>query len=778
MKTSVYSSTVWGWTLVSISIISAASDNICKGRETCSQCIRAHPRCAWCLEPKEKGEHCDLFEAMKTCEHYFHVTNNRTTTKNRALNSDAELEENVVQVKPQEVLLELKPNDPYELWIQYKQAENYPVDLYYLMDLSYSMKDDKEKLVNLGDKLAREMKTITKKFQLGFGAFVEKVTLPFVNIIPNQKIDYAFPYGFRNYLPLSRNTGRFKTEVQNSQISGNYDAPEGGLDALVQAVSCKDKIKWGENSTKLLVFSTDAGYHFAGDGKLAGIVKPNDGNCHLDDRGNYTESLTQDYPSVSQIRNLLRDNKINVIFAVTRDQNDVYEDLARELESATVGVLEDDSSNVVQLIRDQYDKIRSSVKIRDDSADPIKITYFSSCLGKTKKQTDSCENIPVGGSVTFVARIELTSCPENARDWNRVFEIFPTHLNEAVKVKVRMICECQCEEHDKEERKSPKCSGNGTFECGICNCDPGRYGEKCECSGDGTEGYDQMDTTRCFGGNDTVVCSGRGKCFCGKCQCEMRTDPEEKVSGKYCECDNFSCDRRDNLLCGGPDRGKCECGRCVCMPGWKGDVCDCRDSVDTCLDPVTKKVCNDRGDCTCGSCKCKESKTERYDGAYCQQCLICPGSCQAYGPCVQCKIFASGPLEENECANCTGIYRELKDGEDVSSSHECAFDDEIGCRYFFFYELQNDSPVVKVKKRKECPKPVNALAIGLGVAGAIAGLGLAALLIWKLITTVHDSREYAKFLKEIQDKKWNEEKNPLYKEATSTFHNPAFGDAT
>ncbi len=39
----------------------------------------------------------------------------------------------------------------------YSQAEDYPVDLYYLMDLSKSMEDDKEKLSALGDLLAATM---------------------------------------------------------------------------------------------------------------------------------------------------------------------------------------------------------------------------------------------------------------------------------------------------------------------------------------------------------------------------------------------------------------------------------------------------------------------------------------------------------------------------------------------------------------------------------------------------------------------------------------------
>lgn len=44
----------------------------------------------------------------------------------------------------------------------------------------------------------------------------------------------------------------------------------------------QDQIGW-RNVTRLLVFATDDGFHFAGDGKLAGILTPNDGKCHLED---------------------------------------------------------------------------------------------------------------------------------------------------------------------------------------------------------------------------------------------------------------------------------------------------------------------------------------------------------------------------------------------------------------------------------------------------------------------------------------------------------------
>ena len=51
-------------------------------------------------------------------------------------------------------------------------------------------------------------------------------------------------------------------------LSYNNDAIEGGFDALIQVILCKETIGWRKNSKKLIVFSTDAGYHYAGDGKV------------------------------------------------------------------------------------------------------------------------------------------------------------------------------------------------------------------------------------------------------------------------------------------------------------------------------------------------------------------------------------------------------------------------------------------------------------------------------------------------------------------------------
>lgn len=76
--------------------------------------------------------------------------------------------------------------EAYSLKMHYTQAVDYPVDLYYLMDLSKSMEDDKDKLSSLGNLLAESMRNITSNFRLGFGSFVDKVVMPYVSTVPKK----------------------------------------------------------------------------------------------------------------------------------------------------------------------------------------------------------------------------------------------------------------------------------------------------------------------------------------------------------------------------------------------------------------------------------------------------------------------------------------------------------------------------------------------------------------------------------------------------------------
>lgn len=80
--------------------------------------------------------------------------------------------------------------------------------------------------------------------------------------------DCAAPYGFINHMPLDTDAARFARLVNQTRISGNLDAPEGGFDAIMQAIVCERQIGWRNHSRRLLLFSTDSGFHYAGDGKV------------------------------------------------------------------------------------------------------------------------------------------------------------------------------------------------------------------------------------------------------------------------------------------------------------------------------------------------------------------------------------------------------------------------------------------------------------------------------------------------------------------------------
>lgn len=57
--------------------------------------------------------------------------------------------------------------------------EKHPLDLYYLMDFSGSMSDDKNNLVELSSGLLATLANLTDDFQIGFGTFVDKPISPF-----------------------------------------------------------------------------------------------------------------------------------------------------------------------------------------------------------------------------------------------------------------------------------------------------------------------------------------------------------------------------------------------------------------------------------------------------------------------------------------------------------------------------------------------------------------------------------------------------------------------
>ena len=129
-------------------------------------------------------------------------------------------------------------------------------------------------------------------------------------------------------------------------------------------------------------------FYFSGDGKLGGIVKPNDGSCHLDAKGVYTHSSDLDYPSVSQINHKVKSNSVNIIFAVTEEQFGVYDLLQQNVEGSSVGTLSNDSSNIVELVKAQY-QVKILGYYIEIVEEVLKLTGCTTNLW-TKIQNDNC----------------------------------------------------------------------------------------------------------------------------------------------------------------------------------------------------------------------------------------------------------------------------------------------------------------------------------------------------------------------------------------------------
>ncbi|XP_043660897.1 integrin beta-PS isoform X2 [Drosophila teissieri] len=802
----------------------------CASKEKCHTCIQTEG-CAWCMQPDFTGQsrcyqNTSLLcpeefayspitleeilvnkELTKKAEeatagggssmsgssssHFSQSSSSQSSSSSRSYSQSSSgssfASGSIVQIQPQSMRLALRVNEKHNIKISYSQAEGYPVDLYYLMDLSKSMEDDKAKLSTLGDKLSETMKRITNNFHLGFGSFVDKVLMPYVSTIP-KNLQEPCPnctatYGFHHQMVLTKNVTQFANEVKNATVSGNLDAPEGGFDAIMQAIACRSQIGWRSQARRLLVFSTDAGFHYAGDGKLGGVIAPNDGECHLSPKGEYTHSTVQDYPSISQINQKVKDNAINIIFAVTASQLSVYEKLVGHIQGSSAAKLDNDSSNVVELVKTEYAKISSSVEMKDNATGDVKITYFSSCLSNGPElQTSKCDNLKEGQQVSFTAQIQLLKCPEDPRDWTQTIYISPVGINEFMQIQLSMLCSCPCEQPGSTgyQAQANSCSSHGTSMCGICNCDDSFFGNKCECSATDLNSKYANDTSCRADSTSTTDCSGRGNCVCGACECSKRPNPIEIVSGKYCECDNFSCERNKNQLCTGPDHGTCECGRCKCKPGWTGSNCGCKESNDTCMPPEGGEICSGHGTCECGVCKCTSTDKGRHSGLYCEKCPTCSGRCQELKDCVQCQMYKTGNLKNgDDCArNCTEFVPvgvEKVEIDETKDEQLCTFFDEDDCKFLFKYSESSQGELhVYAQENKECPPKVFMLGIVLGVIGAIVLVGLAILLLWKLLTTIHDRREFARFEKERMNAKWDTGENPIYKQATSTFKNPMY----
>ncbi|XP_048862223.1 integrin beta-1-like [Brienomyrus brachyistius] len=765
------------------------------GVTSCQECLASGPQCAWCKAEgfvrlgQHTWERCGTVQALlaRGCPTAAleDPRGSNVLLQNRPVASrhrdPGHRPHDVTQLQPQKVLLKLRPGEPQTFEVKFRRVEGYPVDMYYLMDLSFSMENDLLNVKKLGTDLMEEMRNITEDFRIGFGAFVDKTVMPYISTSeqmlknPCKRVEpkpCAPAFGFRHVLSLTNDGNLFSQMVGEQHISGNLDLPEGGLDALMQAAVCEEQIGW-RNVTRLLVFSTDAGFHFAGDGKLGGIILPSDGKCHLKDNV-YTMSTRQDYPSLAHLAEKLREKNIQTIFAVTEDVVPLYEKLKQIFPTCTVGTLSNDSHNILQLIVEAYNALTSEV-IMDNSELPpgFQIEYSSTCKGHVTQTGEAgrrCSGVSIGDEVTF--QVSVTAPPCTAETAESQLLIKAQGFSEEVEVLLRPLCRCQCAK-DSEPHSSVCSGGRGTLECGACRCDAGHVGTFCEC-----EAAIATMGDLCRRDNASEVCGGRGDCVCGQCVCHMlRRSSGHAYYGQYCQCDDLHCDQHQGVPCGG--RGRCECGVCRCSPGFSSSACECPTSTVSCLGP-NGLLCSGRGHCVCGTCVCGDA---RFQGPSCELCPSCPDVCVMHRECVLCQVPAPGLVDGRCSTECSSLNLTLVPGPQLLPQERrevglrrCRERDADGCWVQFSHQAEwgNTSAHLTVALHKECPPGPNVVLITAVVSGSVVLLGLALLLLWKLLTTIHDRREFARFQNEVERARWDTGDNPIYKSAVTTIKNPKY----
>ena len=133
---------------------------------------------------------------------------------------------------------------------------------------------------------------------------------------------------------------------------------------------------------------------------------------------------------------------------------------------------------------------------------------------------------------------------------------------------------------------------------------------------------------------------------------------------------------------------------------------------------------------------------------------------------------------------CPSLYEEVnaEGGKSVLDNASCSFTYK-DCKYWFSHSADSLPSVVLHRVwdddndewvNSKCPEDPDFVGIILGVAAMIVMVGLVTILLWKVFTTIHDRREFARFERERQKIRFPTHSNPIFKQATTTVQNPLF----
>lgn len=634
--------------LVLLFVPSLCQHDNCSLMTSCSKCLML-PSCVWCSTPS--AARCLLRGDSQQCNGTVVDPHSNITIDTIPLDQNH-------QVSASSVKLRLRVGNSQAFTVSVRASKNFPVDIYMLMDSSSSFKNELQEFKNVAPQVITSLShNLTKaSLQVGFGAFVDKEMAPF-NAPVALRLAHTFngqpsacstnlckkPFGYQHIVNLTNSTEELNSTVQDLVISTSSDNPEGTLDAMMQAVVCTDIVKWRENAHKMLLVMTDDIMHTAGDGRLAGIYKPNDAQCHtqFDQKENgifYSASTEYDYPSLVQMRVILERFGVVPIFAISENSHFQYFvnisqilGISNDKVSSLVFPLNFD--NLFDLVKQAYHQLIDSATLAIPDHDYLQVEITPNCPPGSVLVPGGCSGLANEMQVNFSVNVTLVHCPAVLQNSGK--EVLTARLNGGFfgkfTLEIQGHCTCDCE----------------TMECTSLSAS-------------------------CPKGPNGQVCSERGTCQNGICTCNQPniTYPgvdNPVIFGPSCECDNFLCDQGpEGLVCG--ENGVCKCTNgtysCSCttttIAGQETEGTACQCNSDYCVDPfdschnlsnVKCPVCSNHGKCKpCSSqlapCECHSG----FYGRYCQHQY--KPQCTADENCIQC--YSRADTSATDCQKCIG----------------------------------------------------------------------------------------------------------------------------
>jgi protocadherin alpha len=717
--------------------------------------------------------------------------------------------------------VKLRADETYKFEVKVSPENKLPFQMLYMLDGSGSMNEQLEVTVNSSAKLlGRIMEEYSADSKFSLGMFTDKETAPFVNLnatwdsIKTNVPTLVLPY-WRLLSSMTSDMKAFSDQIAEVKIPTFIDPDvdgEGHLDLLHRVFNCNDQLGFKETgkSRHLAFVATDNVFWVAGDGKFAGITEPvsaiENGKCksmlQTASPSSYTrtyavnalreDSVKYDYPSIGTLKKAIERARMYTVFQVKNSryfsgpQKTHIQSVYKNLENALNGFVEfvpaQNSSTADELVNAAMkilDDISARVSLIANGADDFDISYTIKCPKTTNRTINVEERINDGKVVACnymykdqndVATIEVSISrknPENKKAITFYMDLPGVHQDNPL-FKVNVVdLSVSCTNCNKDNNPTD-CGTNGTPVCGVCECKPDIYGEKCDCSSPAKN----EDSCKAKGdGADQVCNNDNGLCYCGNCECSENAFGV-KFLGEFCQCDMSSCPQDgDGNPCGG--RGSCNCveggPKCECKdPDIYDTAQDCRCKFPKfCIDPNTKTTCNKRsgGLCTCdGLCDC----LDQFSGDFCEKCdndecrrALCNE--EDYKRVARDDYKAGN----NDFVKVVGDYNPETDADKYYKCAAIVVSDQ--CLRSVSID-KSDHTRVWVGP-EFCQKSIPAWIIVVIVGGIVLLLGAAVIVGWKVYVRMQEKREYAEFVKSQQNNQ-NATENPLHVSATKTVNMP------